>query len=158
MYRATSGGEVFGSRDDGPGARQARPSTNTVQRFGGSLTTTVTVFSIKVPTILSLVANDPTLANNGFGAGDIMTLTFSEPVNRAAGEVLTSNDLDDLLVYRVGGVDTGEPLATDYDAVFESPSRLRINIITPSSFEPLVGTVDFFSVCSRWSPIGPGGR
>ncbi len=26
MYRATSGGEVFGSRDDGPGARQARPS------------------------------------------------------------------------------------------------------------------------------------
>ena len=26
MYRATGGGEVLGSRDDGPGVRQARPS------------------------------------------------------------------------------------------------------------------------------------
>ncbi|MCH6586101.1 MAG: cadherin-like domain-containing protein, partial [Thaumarchaeota archaeon] len=121
-----------------------------VLRFGGSLTATVTVFTIKVPTILSLVANDPTLANDGFGAGDIMTLTFSEPVNRAAGEVLTSDDLDDLLIYRVGGADTGEPLATDYDAVFESPSRLRININTPSSFTPVVGT---FSVSIEASAL-----
>jgi len=112
----------------------------TVQRFGGSLTATVTVFTIKVPTILSLIANDPAPVIDGYSAGDTMILTFSEPVNRAAGETLTSDELDDLLIYRVNGVDAGEALATNYDGVFETPSRLRINIITPSSFTPVVGT------------------
>jgi len=109
------------------------------QRFGGSLTATVTVFTIKVPTILSLVANDPTLANNGYGAGDTITITFSEPVNRDAGEIISQTILNDTFSWN-----NPPNLATDYDGVFETPSRLRININTPSSsFTP---AVDVFTV------------
>ena len=96
-------------------------------------TATVTVFTIKVPTILSVVANDPFTSNNGYGAGDTITITFSEPVNREAGQLLTQTQLNDTLSW-----DSTSELATDYDGVFETPSRLRININTISSFIPEV--------------------
>jgi len=109
------------------------------QRFAApnsSTNATVTVFSIKVPTILSVVANDPAPVIDGYGAGDTITITFSEPVNREAGEVLTQAQLNDTFSWN-----NPPNLATDYDGVFETPSRLRIDINTPSStFTPAVGT------------------
>jgi len=60
-------------------------------------TATVTVFTIKIPTILSVVANDPTVANNDYGAGDTITITFSEPVNREAGQLLNQAQLNNTL-------------------------------------------------------------
>ena len=124
------------------------PSTSTSPSLSGSFGTR------SGPSIVSLVASDPTVKDAVYSNGDTITMTFAESTNRTGGSgILNKGSVDSLFTF-------SQNLGTDYVGQWINPSTFVITILDSTGATPptigglqttVIGHVGNFAGTSRVS-------